>query len=91
MGRDLAALLLAHPEAVRDEHGRGLCGEAAVAVRAGALVVDEPGEDALDLLRAACAAAWGLTPSGAGGEVGVDPEPVLAAVRRLEPEAEWAR
>ena len=91
VGRDLAALLLAHPEAVRDEHGRGLCGEAAVAVRAGALVVDEPGEDALDLLRAACAAAWGLTPSGAGGEVGVDPEPVLAAVRRLEPEAEWAR
>jgi HAD superfamily hydrolase (TIGR01450 family) len=91
VGRDLGALLVAHPEAVLDEHGRGRCGSASVAVRDGSLAVEEPGDDALDLLRAACAAAWALPASGAGGEVDVDAEPVVAAVRRLEPEAEWAR
>jgi len=91
VGRDLEALLAAHPETVLDEDGRGRCRAATVAVREGAVVVEEPGGDALDLLRASCAAAWSLPESGAGGETQLDPEPVLAAVRRLEPEAEWAR
>jgi len=91
VGRDLAALLAAHPEAVRDGDGRGRCAGAAVAVRDSGLVVEEPGDDALDLLRAACAAALTLPASAAGEEVEVDPDPVVAAVRAREPEAEWAR
>jgi hypothetical protein len=91
VGRDLGALLAAHPEAVVDKGRIGRCGSAAVALRDGVLAVDETGEDALDLLRAACAAAWSLPPSRAGGEVEVDPAPVVAAVRGLEPAAAWAR
>jgi HAD superfamily hydrolase (TIGR01450 family) len=91
VGRDLAALLDAHPEAVVADRGTGRCGTAAVAVRDGALAVEETGEDAVDLLRAACAAAWSLPASGAGDEVQVDPGPVVAAVRGLEPGAGWAR
>jgi hypothetical protein len=90
VGRDLGALLVAHPEAFA-EGGVARCEGAAVAVREGALAVDEPGEDALDLLRAACAAAWSLQASGSEGEVEVDPGPVVSAVRRLEPGAAWAR
>jgi HAD superfamily hydrolase (TIGR01450 family) len=87
VGRDLGALLAAHPEAVVDDEGVGRCGEAAVAVRDGALAVDATGRDGLDLLRAACAAAWSRP--AAGGDV--DPAPVVAAVRGLEPDAPWAR
>jgi HAD superfamily hydrolase (TIGR01450 family) len=90
VGRDLAALLVAHPEAFV-EGGLGRCEGAAVVVRDGALVVDEPGEDALDLLRAACAAAWSLPASAPGGEVAVDPGLVVTAARSLEPGAAWAR
>src|SRR5919202_91674 len=53
VGRDLGALLVAHPEAFIED-GVGRCEGAAVTVRDGALVVDEPGNEALDLLRAAC-------------------------------------
>jgi glycerol 3-phosphatase-2 len=91
VGRDLAALLAPHPQATRDENGRGRCEAAVVAVRDHALVVEEPGEDALDLLRAACAAAWSMTAGGPAGEVDVDAGPVIDAVRRLEPGAAWAR
>ena len=51
---------------------------------AGALEIDDPGKDALDLLRAACAATWtaGSSP---------DPRPLIDAVRGLEPGAGWAR
>ena len=90
IGRDLDALLVPHPEGVLDEHGSGRCGAAAVAVRDGALVVETAGGDALDLLRAACAAAWSL-PTGPDGEVDVDAAPVIAGVRVLEPGAAWAR
>jgi glycerol-1-phosphatase len=91
VGRDLGALLAPHPEAVVDGGGIGRCHAAAVALRDGALAVEETGEDALDLLRAACAAAWSLPASGAGGEVEVDPAPVVSAARSLEPDADWAR
>ena len=47
--------------------------------------------DAVDLLRAACAAAWSLLPAGTGEGVDVNAGPVVAAVRRLEPGAGWAR
>src|SRR5205085_11339415 len=84
VGRDLGALLEEHPAAVVDADGAGRCRAAVVRVPDGKLVVDDPGGDALDLLRAACAATW-----TAGGSP--DPGPVLDAVRRLEPAATWAR
>jgi HAD superfamily hydrolase (TIGR01450 family) len=90
VGQDLGALLVAHPEAFF-EGGAGRCEGATVVVRDGALAVDEPGEDALDVLRAACAAAWSLPASGPEGELDVDPEPVVTAVHSLEPGAAWAR
>jgi glycerol 3-phosphatase-2 len=89
VGRDLGALLTAHPEATVDVAGTGCCGSAVVSLGAGGLAVDSAGDDPLDLLRAACAAAWSPAASGGAGEV--DPAPVVAAVRGLEPDAEWAR
>jgi hypothetical protein len=55
-----------------------------VSVSDGKLVVDDPGDDALDLVRAACAATWTT-----GGSP--HPGPVIDAVRRLEPGVTWAR
>ena len=89
VGHDLQALLTAHPEATVDAPGTGRCRAAVVTVRGGALAVEAAGEDALDLFRAACAAAWSLPASGAGP--GPDPAPVVAAVRALDPGAAWAR
>jgi hypothetical protein len=86
VGRDLGALLTDHPEATAGPDGTGRCGRAVVAVEGGAVVVREAGSDPVDLLRAACAAVWSA-PSGPAP----DPEPVVEAVRRLDPEAGWAR
>ena len=87
VGRDLGALLTEHPAAVAGPDATGRCGEALVAVVAGAVVVRAPGSDPLDLLRAACAAVWPATDAGAS----LDPGPVVDAVRALEPGAAWAR
>ena len=87
VGRDLGALLTEHPAAVAGPGGTGRCGDALVAVHDGAVVVRSPGTDALDLLRAACAAVWPATDAGAS----LDPGPVVAAVRGLEPGGAWAR
>jgi HAD superfamily hydrolase (TIGR01450 family) len=86
VGRDLGALLEAHPAATYQD-GTGCCRAAVVRTDRGGLVVEEPGDDAVDLLRAAAAAAWS---SPAGGEA-VDVGPVVAAVRALEPGVGWAR
>jgi HAD superfamily hydrolase (TIGR01450 family) len=83
VGRDLGALFTVHPEAVLDERGAGHCRDATVCADG---TVQQPGADALDLLRAACAAAW--CDDGAAERV---LPPVLDAVRRLEPDAPWAR
>src|SRR4051794_9666595 len=88
VGRDLGALLTAHPEATVDVAGTGRCGSAVVSLGAGGLAVDSAGDDPLDLLRAACAAAW--SPAASGGAAEGDPAPVVAAVRVLEPDAGWA-
>src|SRR4051794_3614792 len=55
VGRDLGALLAAHPEAVADADGSGRCNDAVVAAGDGKVVVHETGRDPVDLLRAACA------------------------------------
>ncbi|MEJ5946514.1 HAD-IIA family hydrolase [Pseudokineococcus basanitobsidens] len=56
LGADLGALHRAPAATRRDDHG-WRCGDAVVAVDAGALVARDGGE-LLDLLRAACAARW---------------------------------
>jgi glycerol 3-phosphatase-2 len=86
VGRDLGALLVAHPEASTDDDGIGRCNEAVVAAGDGKVVVHQTGSDAVDLLRAACAAVW-----DAGGDPPPDPHPVIDAVRTLNPAAAWAR
>jgi HAD superfamily hydrolase (TIGR01450 family) len=86
VGRDLGALLVEHPQAVADDDGTGRCNDAVVAAEDGKVVVHEAGDDALDLLRAACAAVW-----DAGTGAPPDPHPVIEAVRGLEPGAAWAR
>jgi len=83
VGRDLGALLAAHPQAVVDDRGTGRCRDATVCADG---TVEQRGADILDLLRAACAAAW-----AADGRADAVVEPVLAAVRSLEPDASWAR
>jgi glycerol 3-phosphatase-2 len=86
VGRDLGALLTDHPEAAAGPDGTGRCGDAVVGVEGGLVVVREAGNDAVDLLRAACAAVW-----TAPGRRGPDPGPVVDAVRGLDPDADWAR
>lgn len=84
VGRDLGGLLEEHPAALAGPDGAGRCRAAVVRASDGTLIVDTPGEDALDLLRAACAATWTT-----GGSP--DPRPLIDAVRALEPGAAWAR
>jgi glycerol 3-phosphatase-2 len=84
VGCDLGALRAAHPEAVADADGSGRCNHAVVAAGDGKVVVHETGRDPVDLLRAACAAVW-------DGDQAPDPQPVIDAVRSLEPAAAWAR
>lgn len=66
---DLRALLEAHPEPHRDA-GWWISRGAAARVVEGRLELDEtrlePGSDAVDIVRAACAAAWDAVDSGAG-------------------------
>ena len=86
LGRDLDALHTAHPRRRRTSDGTGRCGDATVAPCDDGAVVVRPGDDALDLLRAACAAAWpASTPRLAR------PGPVVPPSASLEPDAAWAR
>ena len=69
IGADLRALLEAHPEPQPDS-GWWVSRGAAARVVDGRLELDEarlaPGADAVDIVRAACAAAWDAVDSGAG-------------------------
>lgn len=76
IGADLLSLLDTHPEPRRDE-GWWVSRGAAARVVAGRLELDESrledGSDAVDIVRAACAAAWDAVDSGTGA---VDPATV---------------
>lgn len=90
LGRDLDALHVAHPAVdPQDVDGRttATSGDAAVAADGDVLSVVRPGDDALDLLRAGCVAAWTVVDAGRTPDV----TGVLAALAALEPDAAWAR
>jgi HAD superfamily hydrolase (TIGR01450 family) len=99
VSRDLQGLLEPHPEPVRDDDGVWHCRDAAVSVDAGRhAAVHAAGDDALDLLRAACAAVWDHTDRqrAANGHARaadqtVDATRLLAELHRLEGESAWVR
>jgi hypothetical protein len=100
VGRDLRALLQPQPEIDLESLGsaggwRVRCGAASVAVVDGVLKVERPGDDALDVLRAAAQACWahadGGPATGPAAAAVQDLGPVLDVVRRLDPAASWAR
>jgi HAD superfamily hydrolase (TIGR01450 family) len=84
LARDLGGLLAPHPAPRRSGTG-WTCGGAEVSAEGDRLHVVRPGEDALDLLRAACATAWATdgTPPA--------PDEVIAGLVRLEGGTGWAR
>ena len=89
LARDLRGLLEAQP-AVGRSGDRATCRAAAVHVENGRLLVDAAGTDPVDLLRAACGAAWtwaDARPDGASP----DPAELLRALRGLEADLSWAR
>jgi HAD superfamily hydrolase (TIGR01450 family) len=86
---DLRGLLQPHPQVeVRDV--RATCRAATVTVRDGRLAVEAAGEDPVDLLRAACGAAWTWADTRPDGDA-VDPAELLQALRGLEADLAWAR
>jgi HAD superfamily hydrolase (TIGR01450 family) len=89
LGTDLSALHEPHPAARRGPDGRASCRAARVRVAGPVPEILAPGDDPVDLLRAAAVAAWAWRDSGSGR--GVDPAPVEAAVRALTPVAGPAR
>ena len=86
VGRDLWALHQAQPRVVPDA-GAATSGGSTVRADGDRLVVDAPGTDGLDLLRAACVAGWAVVDAGRTPDVA----DVLAALQALEPGAAWAR
>jgi HAD superfamily hydrolase (TIGR01450 family) len=97
ISRDLTGLLAPHPPVTRDDDGTWRCRDAAVAVdSAGHVAIGAAGDDAVDLLRAACAAVWDhadRTQAAANGHrtAGVDATRLLAELHRLEGDAAWVR
>jgi HAD superfamily hydrolase (TIGR01450 family) len=102
LGRDLADLhaplsgttcrQLPDPAGNPSRIYRGSCAEAVVEANREHLSVISAGRDALDLLRAACAAHWaGTGTADAGTDVDERVAGVVAAIHRLEPTAPWAR
>jgi len=97
IGRDLWSLRAVHPPvhavAVEALGVRVTCGDATVEARpegdVAALHVVAPGGDGLDLLRAGTVVAWGARDQDAARSV--DPAPLIAAIRAVEPGAGWAR
>jgi glycerol 3-phosphatase-2 len=90
IGADLRSLFEVHPPT-----GPGpapsswTCRQATVSVgEDGRLRVDDAGGDELDLLRAACSAAWAHRDAGGGP---VTPDDVLAALAGVPTAAAWAR
>lgn len=87
IGPDLASLLEEHP-AVHVADVRATCRGAKVLAAEGTLTVESAGDDAVDLLRAGCAAAWAAADAGRPVD---GPGTLLDAVRGLAPGAAWAR
>lgn len=90
IGADLRSLFETHPPAHSGSaQHRWTCRASSVSVdETVRLRVDDAGQDPLDLLRAACAAAWAWRDSG--GEP-VEPSQVLEALATLPAAAAWAR
>jgi glycerol 3-phosphatase-2 len=82
---DLAGLLVAHPP-VEVDTGGARCRAARVVRRGDRLQVAAAGPDPLDLLRAACGAAWALP---VADRIGVGE--VLDVLQRFESARAWAR
>ena len=97
ISRDLRGLLEPHPEPERGEDGVWRCRDAAVGVDNGRdVAVRATGDDAVDLLRAACAAVWehaDRATAGNGHAAGrtLDATRLLADLHRLEGAAAWVR
>ena len=98
ISRDLTGLLEPHPEVTRAADGVWHCRDAAVAVdNARHAAVRSTGGDAVDLLRAACAAVWDhadRTRAANGHRAAdqtVDATRLLAELHRLEGPAAWVR
>ncbi len=72
IGADLRSLLEPHPAPVRGEDGWWECGGRAARVVDGRLELDSQGPSGIDVVRAACAAAWEAADAGTP----VDPESV---------------
>jgi glycerol 3-phosphatase-2 len=64
LGADLRVLLETHPAPEPDVEGWWRCGERAARVVDGALEVDRQGPHGIDVVRAACGAAWAAADAG---------------------------
>ncbi|HEY0117353.1 MAG TPA: HAD-IIA family hydrolase [Cellulomonas sp.] len=64
LGADLRALLEPHPAPQQAADGWWSCRQATARARNGVLELDDHGGDTLDLVRAACAAAWQAADAG---------------------------
>jgi len=97
LSADLSGLLDSHPEVRvgQDEPVQATCRTSHVAVDGGVLSVLAAGDDPVDLLRAACAAAWAWAdahpaPDGRPAAA-LQTQEVLAACGRFETAGAWAR
>ncbi|WP_418277142.1 HAD-IIA family hydrolase [Isoptericola jiangsuensis] len=66
LGADLRALLEPHPAPQRADGGWWRCGDRAARVVGDGLEVDRQGPQGIDVVRAACAAAWAAADAGSG-------------------------
>ncbi|MCK0115938.1 HAD-IIA family hydrolase [Isoptericola sp. S6320L] len=74
LGADLRALLEPHPAPSEADDGWWRCGERSARVVDGALELDGQGQSGIDVVRAACAAAWSAVDGGAALEPDGVPE-----------------
>jgi glycerol 3-phosphatase-2 len=88
VARDLFGLLDPHPQPQREGENWRVEG-ATVHVDGQGLQLVQVGSQPLDLVRAACAAAWDHADSEPGHDV--DPAPLLEALYRLEEGGPWGR
>jgi len=88
IARDLFGLLSAHPE-VKDSDQGWTAAAATVTVTGGKLRVVRSGPDALDLVRAGCAAAWDYTDTQQ--VPAPDPAALMEALHNLEEAGPWGR
>jgi HAD superfamily hydrolase (TIGR01450 family) len=94
LGRDLWSLASGHPGVTQEgERGAWRCRGARVRVGADGVEVVDSGQDALDVLRAACAAVWARADATASGDRTPVPrsDHLVAALCGLEPAGPWSR